>query len=114
MDVRSRLSPAAPQRASFAAATPQYPGYEDGNYSVIAGHVDPGERVTQALVREAAEEAGIQLNEEEVHFVHVIQRQGADGPVYLDFFFLAEHWQGQVQNCEPPKCDGCRSQTDGF
>ena len=67
--------------------------------------MDPGERVTQALVREAAEEAGIQLNEEEVHFVHVIQRQGADGLVYLDFFFLAEHWQGQVQNCEPSKCD---------
>jgi 8-oxo-dGTP diphosphatase len=80
-------------------------GYEDGNCSVIAGHVDAGERVTQALVREAAEEAGIQLNEEEVHFVHVLQRQGADGPVYLDFFFLAEHWQGQVQNCEPSKCD---------
>jgi 8-oxo-dGTP pyrophosphatase MutT (NUDIX family) len=80
-------------------------GYEDGNYSVIAGHVDPGERITQALVREAAEEAGIQLNEEEARFVHVIQRQGADGPVYLDFFFRAEHWQGHVQNCEPSKCD---------
>jgi len=37
--------------------------------------------------------------------VHVIQRQGADGPVYFAFFFLAEHWQGQVQNCEPSKCD---------
>jgi 8-oxo-dGTP pyrophosphatase MutT (NUDIX family) len=50
------------------------PGYEDGNYSIIAGHVDPGEHVklTQALIREAAEEAGMQLNEEEVHFVHVI------------------------------------------
>ena len=56
-------------------------GYEDGKYSVIAGHVDPGERITQALIREAAEEAGIQLDAEEVHFVCVIQRQGADGPV---------------------------------
>jgi 8-oxo-dGTP pyrophosphatase MutT (NUDIX family) len=80
-------------------------GYEDGNYSVIAGHVNPGECLTQALVREAAEEAGIQLDEEEVHFVHVIQRKGAYGPVCLDFFFLAEHWQGQMQNCEPSKCD---------
>ena len=80
-------------------------GYEDGNYSVIAGHVDPGERVTQALIREAAEEAGIQLDEEDVHFVHAIHRQGTDGRVYLDFFFLAEHWQGQVHNCEPSKCD---------
>jgi 8-oxo-dGTP pyrophosphatase MutT (NUDIX family) len=79
--------------------------YEDGKYSVIAGHVEPREHVTQALVREAAEEAGIQLDEEEVHFVRVIQRQGADGPVDVDFFFLAEHWQGQVQNCEPSKCD---------
>jgi ADP-ribose pyrophosphatase YjhB (NUDIX family) len=81
-------------------------GYEDGNYSVRAGHVDPGERVTQALVREAAEEAGRQLDEEEVHFVHVIQRQGADGLGYLDFFCLAEHWHGQMQNCEPSKYDG--------
>ena len=80
-------------------------GYEDGKYSVIAGHVDPEERVTQALIREAAEEAGIQLDEDEVHFVRVIQRQGTDGRVYLDFFFRAEHWQGQVQNCEPSKCD---------
>ena len=80
-------------------------GYEDGNYSVITGHVEPGERVMQALSREAAEEAGIQLDAKEVHFVCVIQRQGADGPVYLDFFFLAEHWQGQVQSCEPSKCD---------
>jgi len=80
-------------------------GYEDGNYSVIAGHVDPGERVTQALVREAAEEAGIQLDAEAVQCVHVMQRQGGDGRVYIDFFFLAHHWQGHVQNCEPSKCD---------
>jgi len=36
-------------------------GYEDGNSRVIAGHVERDERVTTALVREAAEEVGIQL-----------------------------------------------------
>ena len=36
-------------------------GYEDGSYSAIAGHVEPDERITHALVREAAEEAGIRL-----------------------------------------------------
>lgn len=71
-------------------------GYEDGNYSVIAGHVEQGERVTHALVREAAEEVGIQIEVSALQFVHVMQRQGVDGLVYVDFFFLAERWEGQV------------------
>jgi 8-oxo-dGTP diphosphatase len=40
--------------------------------------------------------------------VRVMQRKGADGLVYLDFFFLAEHWEGEVQNGEPSKCDDLR------
>jgi 8-oxo-dGTP diphosphatase len=80
-------------------------GYEDGNYSIIAGHVEQDERVTHALVREAAEEVGIQIETSELQFVYVMQGQGVDGSVYLDFFFIAEHWKGQVQNGEPAKCD---------
>jgi 8-oxo-dGTP pyrophosphatase MutT (NUDIX family) len=80
-------------------------GYEDGNYSVIAGHVERDERITHALVREAAEEAGIRLSASDLQFVHVMQRKGADGLVYVDFFFLTEQWEGQVQNSEPARCD---------
>ena len=83
-------------------------GHEDGNYGVIAGHVERDERVTTALIREAAEEAGIQLAEADLQCVHVMQRKGRDGRVYADFFFRAAHWEGHVHNREPAKCDDLR------
>jgi len=36
-------------------------GYEDGKYSLVAGHVDEGETFTEAIIREVKEEAGITL-----------------------------------------------------
>jgi len=37
-------------------------GYEDGKLSVVAGHVEPAETVTQAAVRETREEVGRELS----------------------------------------------------
>ncbi|NQY54774.1 MAG: NUDIX domain-containing protein, partial [Campylobacteraceae bacterium] len=36
-------------------------GYQDGQYSTIAGHVEEGESFSQCIIREAKEEAGITL-----------------------------------------------------
>ena len=37
-------------------------GWHDGEYSVPAGHVEAGETVTQAALREAREEVGLELS----------------------------------------------------
>jgi 8-oxo-dGTP diphosphatase len=82
-------------------------GYEDGNYSLPAGHVDEGESMLAALIREAREEIGIELRMADLQPVHVSHRHG-DGRIGIDFFVLAEKWQGEPHNAEPDKCDDVR------
>ena len=78
-------------------------GYEDGNYSVVAGHLDGGENVKSAMIREAKEEAGIIIKPENLHFAHIMHRRSAEERI--DWFLMADNWEGEVQNCEPHKCD---------
>ena len=78
-------------------------GYEDGKYSVVAGHLDGGEEIKAAMKREAREEVGIELADEDVRVVGVMHRQAEDERV--DFFLVAERWAGEPRNCEPEKCD---------
>jgi 8-oxo-dGTP diphosphatase len=81
-------------------------GYEDGNYSVIAGHLDGNETATQAMVREAFEEAGIRVVPADLRFVHVMHRKEADERI--DLFFTANRWQGEPEIREPEKCSELR------
>lgn len=80
-------------------------GYEDGKWSVPAGHVDPGESATDALVREALEELDIKLNRSSVVFAHVMHKiDPVDAAERIDFFFSCDSWTGKPVNAEPHKC----------
>jgi 8-oxo-dGTP pyrophosphatase MutT (NUDIX family) len=78
-------------------------GYEDGKYSVPAGHLDGGEEVKAATVREAYEEAGVRIDPADLTIVGVMHRRSDEERV--DFFLAASRWTGEITNAEPHKCD---------
>ena len=78
-------------------------GFEDGKYSVVAGHLDGNETVRQAAIREAREEVGVTLDPEDLDVVGVMQRKSDEERI--DFFLASHRWQGEPSNCEPNKCD---------
>lgn len=79
-------------------------GYQDGKYSLVAGHLDGGETVESCIIREAKEEAGIELSRENLQVKHIMHRN-ASGREYMDVFLTASNWKGNVENMEPHKCD---------
>jgi 8-oxo-dGTP diphosphatase len=78
-------------------------GWEDGKYSVPAGHVEVGESVTEAAIREAREEVGADLQAIDVQVVHVMHRRSEEERV--DFFLHVRSWMGELSNREPQRCD---------
>jgi len=78
-------------------------GYEDGNYSVIAGHLDGKENVYKAIIREANEEAGIEIKTEDLRIVQVMHRYKPNDE-RIDYFFECKKWKNEIFNNEPQKC----------
>jgi len=94
-------------------------GFEDGNYSVPAGHLDGGETVRMAAQREALEETGVQIEIRDIDFASVMHRKsddtllpssgtGAGTSERIDFFLHIGAWEGEPFNAEPDKCDELR------
>jgi ADP-ribose pyrophosphatase YjhB (NUDIX family) len=78
-------------------------GYEDGKYSVVAGHIEENESARQTMIREAKEEAGIGIGVNNLEMVHIMHRN--EGGNRLDLFFTAKEWAGEPKIMEPDKCD---------
>lgn len=81
-------------------------GYRDGEYSVPAGHLDGGETVKAAAIREAGEEVGVQIEPAALVFSSVMHRN--EGEERIDFFIHVRAWEGDPVNAEPDKCDELR------
>lgn len=81
----------------------QNTGYEDGNYGLVAGHLEAHESLTSAAIREAKEESGVDIAPHNLGVVTTMHRKQNDERV--DFFFEVKHWTGEPTNTEPDKCD---------
>jgi len=78
-------------------------GYEDGKYSVIAGHLNGDETDREAAIREAKEEAGISISLKDIKLVHIMHRKGNDFE-RIDWFFTVKKWKGTPTIMEKDKC----------
>lgn len=77
-------------------------GYMDGMYGFLAGHVEAGESLKQAMVREVREEGGIKVKEEDLEFVCGVRGNNRD---YINFFFKTDKFEGIPTIKEPDKCE---------
>ncbi len=81
-------------------------GYEDGNYSLPAGHIEHGETAIDCIIREAKEEVGVTVQASDVAIAHVMYRlaphQDRDR---ICFVMRVVSWQGEPKNMEADKCD---------
>ncbi|SDN72961.1 ADP-ribose pyrophosphatase YjhB, NUDIX family [Paenibacillus sp. yr247] len=81
----------------------QNTGFQDGNWSVVAGRMDGSEEVISAAIREAKEEAGVDIEPTELEIVGIMHRKNTTSE-WVDFFLIAYSWNGEIINKEPEKC----------
>ncbi|MFI5755924.1 methyltransferase domain-containing protein [Streptomyces sp. NPDC051569] len=82
-------------------------GYGDGLLNGPSGHVESGEDVRTAMIREAYEEVGVRLTPDDLRVALVMQHRGPGGEPRIGWFFEAAYGAGgEPYNREPHKCSG--------
>ena len=77
-------------------------GYNDGNYELPGGHVDAGEDIMSAMIREAKEELNIELEREDLKIKHILHHYKGNS---LKFVISTEKYKGNLKIGEPDKCE---------
>ncbi|PWI05023.1 NUDIX hydrolase [Streptomyces sp. NWU339] len=78
--------------------------FAPSTWHVLAGHCEQESAIT-CLIREAREEAGLQIQPQDVELVHVVHHiDRAGGRPRMGLFFRARTWTGEPQLREPDKC----------
>lgn len=86
-------------------------GYADGLLHAPSGHTEDGEDVRAAMIRETAEEIGVELDPDELRVALVMQHRGPGGNPRIGWFFEAAYDPARPpRNAEPDKC----SELDWF
>ncbi len=80
-------------------------GFYDGFYSLPAGHWEKGEFCKQTIIREAKEEANVDILGDDLELKMTCS---SGGDSYIGLYFVATKYSGQVNNNEPDKCDDLR------
>ncbi|SRR6056297_1666760 len=77
----------------------------DGLYSVVAGHINGGETITQAMIREAKEEVGVDIKSGDLEVKTVCHSySNHNDREFIQFFAICRNWSGEIRNNEPDKC----------
>ena len=77
-------------------------GWGDGKYGLVSGKVEHDENVLMTAVREAREEAGIEVQPQDLVHILTAHRKSPDS-TWVDICFEATSWSGEPHNAEPHK-----------
>jgi ADP-ribose pyrophosphatase YjhB (NUDIX family) len=85
-------------------------GWMDDHYGLPAGKGEWFETFTSGAIREAKEEAGVDIVLGDLRFVHMAHRHGEDRFTkkfmdWVDVYFEADQWTGEPFNAEEEKSE---------
>ncbi len=85
-------------------------GFRDGCWCLPSGHIEKGETPEEAAIREAKEEAGVDVKARNLEFGCTLFRMGYGGRerTYADYMFVVKSWQQEPYNSEPAKASAGR------